>query len=325
MNGILVIDKPEGLTSHDVVLQLRRILDTKKIGHTGTLDPFATGVLVLLIGKATRLARFINKDEKKYEAVLRFGFETDTGDRTGRRKKEKIITRKVDSLKASEIEKVLTDFRGEIEQTPPMYSAKKVKGRKLYELARRETEIERTPVKIKIRELKTVKLPDHEISAERTEIRPPQLMQNLYKDSNIDTRDFTVLACCSAGTYVRTLAEDIGRKIGVGCHLAELRRISAGKFDISNAISLKAVKERVLAKEFDKNLVSMNEAVSHLPEKRLNEEELKRIKNGMKISANLTVDKFLNIRLTDPKYNLVAIGKYEKKNKKIQPSIVLLN
>ena len=325
MNGILVIDKPEGLTSHDVILQLRRILDTKKIGHTGTLDPFATGVLVLLIGKATRLAKFINKDEKKYEAVLRFGFETDTGDRTGRRKKEEIIKGKADSLKASEIEKALPDFLGEIEQTPPMYSAKKIKGRKLYELARRGTGIERSPIKVIIRKLKIVKLPDRESSVGRTETRPQRLMRNLYKVSNIDTRDFTVLVCCSAGTYVRALAEDIGRKIGVGCHLAELRRISAGKFDISKAISLKTVKERVLAKELDENLISMNEAVSHLPEKGINEEELKRIKNGMKISANLAVDNFLNIRLTDSKYNLVAIGKYEKKNKKIQPSIVLLN
>jgi len=142
IDGILIIDKPEGLTSHDVVARLRRILKTRRIGHTGTLDPFATGVLVMLVGKATRIAQFLDKDKKEYEAIVRFGFETDTGDRTGKRKAEG-EGRKAEELKIDEIENVLPDFRGEIEQTPPMYSAKKVGGEKLYELARKGIEITR--------------------------------------------------------------------------------------------------------------------------------------------------------------------------------------
>ena len=142
MDGILIIDKPESFTSHDVVARLRRILKTRRIGHTGTLDPFATGVLVMLVGKATRIAQFLDKDKKEYEAIVRFGFETDTGDRTGKRKAEG-EGRKAEELKIDEIENVLPDFRGEIEQTPPMYSAKKVGGEKLYELARKGIEITR--------------------------------------------------------------------------------------------------------------------------------------------------------------------------------------
>ena len=144
-DGILIIDKPEGWTSHDVVGKTRKILRTKRIGHTGTLDPFATGVLVILVGKATRLAQFLDKDRKEYEAEIAFGFETDTGDRTGSSKFQVPSSK---FLSVEDIGKVLPEFRGEIWQTPPMYSAKKVEGKKLYELARKGIEIERKPVKV---------------------------------------------------------------------------------------------------------------------------------------------------------------------------------
>ncbi len=153
MDGILIIDKPENFTSHDVVARLRRILKTKRIGHTGTLDPFATGVLVMLIGRATRLAQFLDKDAKEYEAIVRFGYETDTGDRTG---ELRITNYELRNFSDEEFENVLASFRGEIEQTPPMYSAKKVDGKKLYELARKGVEIERQPVKIAIYELEMI-------------------------------------------------------------------------------------------------------------------------------------------------------------------------
>ena len=151
MNGILIIDKPATWTSHDVVGKLRKILKTKRIGHTGTLDPFATGVLVLLVGKATRLAQFLDKDVKEYEAIVRFGSETDTGDRTG---ELRITNYELRDVSVEEIENVLPEFRGEIEQTPPMYSAKKIEGKKLYELARKGVEIERKPIKVMIYELR---------------------------------------------------------------------------------------------------------------------------------------------------------------------------
>ena len=163
MDGILIIDKPAGITSHDVVARCRRILKTKRIGHTGTLDPFATGVMVILVGKATRLAQFLDKDAKEYEAIVRFGFETDTGDRTG---ELRITNYELRDVSIEEIENVLKDFRGEIEQTPPMYSAKKVEGKKLYELARKGIEIERKPVKVTIYELELIEI--HEIRRKAT-------------------------------------------------------------------------------------------------------------------------------------------------------------
>ena len=152
MNGVLVIDKPEGFTSHDVVGKVRRILKIRAVGHTGTLDPFATGVLVVLVGKATKLAQFLDKAEKEYLATIQFGFSTDTGDRTGlpiadcRLPIEEIAAR----LTPKNLENALSKFRGETMQTPPMYSAKKVAGKKLYELARKGVEIERQPVKTNI-------------------------------------------------------------------------------------------------------------------------------------------------------------------------------
>ena len=158
MDGILIIDKPDGMTSHDVVARVRRILGTRRVGHTGTLDPFATGVMVLLIGKATRVAQFLDKDEKEYEAVIRFGFETDTGDPTGLRIADC-------GLRIEELATVLGDtdwneifkrFTGEIMQTPPMYSAKKVEGKKLYELARKGIEVPRQPVPVFISKLDVV-------------------------------------------------------------------------------------------------------------------------------------------------------------------------
>src|SRR3954451_5796143 len=150
MDGLLIIDKPEGFTSHDVVAKVRRILKTKRIGHTGTLDPFATGVLVILIGKDTRLAQFLDKDEKEYEAVVRFGFETDTGDRTGVPSNENRVPDDdiAETFAGTDWQSVLDRFRGEIQQVPPMYSAKKVEGKKLYELARKGVAVARQPVSV---------------------------------------------------------------------------------------------------------------------------------------------------------------------------------
>ena len=133
MNGVLIIDKPAGITSHDVVYRVRRILKTKRVGHTGTLDPFATGVMVILVGQATRLAQFLDKDEKEYEALVRFGFETDTGDVTGLKSAESGMTADelAAKLAATDLEKGLALFRGEIDQVPPMYASKKIDGQKL--------------------------------------------------------------------------------------------------------------------------------------------------------------------------------------------------
>ena len=313
-DGILIIDKPAGITSHDVVSRLRRILKTKRIGHTGTLDPFATGVLVMLVGKATRLAQFLDKDTKEYEAVVRFGFETDTGDRTG---KPKPIQNSKFKIQKVEIEEVLEIFRGEINQTPPMYSAKKIEGKKLYELARKGIEVEREPVNVTIYELQLMengKLLETENGKWKME-----------NDFEHETFDVGLRVVCSAGTYIRTLAEDIGKKLGVGAHLAELRRTRAGDFAIEQAVELEKLEEIVSENKLGEVIISMSEALSHLPVIELSAEETNKTKSGMKMRfENDELEENQPVKMVDYEDNLIAVGFYDKLGKFIQPRIVLI-
>jgi tRNA pseudouridine55 synthase len=322
MDGILIIDKPAGITSHDVVARCRRILRTKKIGHTGTLDPFATGVVVILVGKATRLAQFLDRDAKEYEAVVRFGFETDTGDRTGEIKQSSISNFKF-QISNQEIEAVLTEFRGEIRQTPPMYSAKKVEGKKLYELARKGIEIERKSVAVKIYELELL---ESKVESETSAVADDLISTNteITENSQLKTQDSRLKVSCSAGTYIRTLAEDIGKKLNIGAHLAELRRTRAGKFHLSQAVTLEKLEEIVVANKLHEILISPNEAVSHLAEVKLSAEETAKIKNGVRLQKHLNDSKEGDfLRLTTGK-NLLAIGLYHESEKNIQPKLVLV-
>ena len=297
VDGILIIDKPAGLTSHDVVSRVRRILKTKRVGHTGTLDPFATGVLVLLIGKATRLAQFLDKDEKEYEAVVRFGFETDTGDRTGERKNEifgEDIPRRLASV---DWEKTFTGFRGQIEQIPPMYSAKKQDGKKLYELARKGIEIERKAVRININELDILRKPE----------------------SGSDTAIIRVV--CSAGTYIRTLAEEIGRSIGTGAHLQELRRIRAGRFDIKRAKTLDQLSE---TEQPENALAPVEEAISHLPKFVLEEDRIAKTQSGL--ATRIMGHELAEgepLAMVNNAGELIAIGIFDAGESCMQPKIVL--
>ena len=301
MDGLLIIDKPAGLTSHDVVARVRRILKTKSVGHTGTLDPFATGVMVILVGQATRLAQFLDKDEKEYEALMRFGFETDTGDRTGVRSAECGVRNEelAELLAKVSWDQILSPFRGEIEQVPPMYSAKKVDGKKLYELARKGVEIERKPILITIRELDVLNV---------EELRTPHSA-------------LRIRVSCSAGTYIRTLAEDIGRAVGVGAHLGELRRTRAGRFDISRAVTLSDLEK---AADPTSNLVPMTEAVVHLPKVVLTDDRLDKTKNGL--STRFPDAGFADgesVRMVDAEARLIAIGVYRADEKTVQPKVVL--
>src|ERR1051325_10275732 len=202
MDGLLVIDKPTDLTSHDVVARVRHILHERRIGHTGTLDPFATGVLVLLLGKATRLAQFLSSEDKEYDAIIRLGYATDTGDRTGSRI-DGPNSAHLGHWSEQEIETALGTLRGWIDQVPPMYSAKKRGGEKLYELARRGESVDREPVRVCIHEFTAIK-PDDQ----------------LFKDNMDGTFDFRARVVCSSGTYVRVLAEDFGKRLSVSAHLA---------------------------------------------------------------------------------------------------------
>ena len=290
MDGILIIDKPVGITSHDVVAKVRRALKTKRVGHTGTLDPFATGVVVVVVGKATRLAQFLDKDEKEYLATIKFGFETDTGDHTGSPKSD---VQGPMSVISDELENACRKFRGTLMQTPPMYSAKKVEGKKLYELARKGVEIERKAVEVTISELELV-----ELDAVKAEAK--------------------IRVACSAGTYIRTLAEDIGREIGIGAHLTELRRTRAGKFTIDQAIT---IDDLPLASE---RLLPVGLAVEHLPLFALRADRVQKTLSGM--STRDLSGRFVDgehIRMADENDELVAIGYFRDDEKVVQPKVVL--
>ncbi|MEP7213023.1 MAG: tRNA pseudouridine(55) synthase TruB [Acidobacteriota bacterium] len=296
MNGILIIDKPEGFTSHDVVARVRRILKTKRVGHTGTLDPFATGVLVLLIGKATRLAQFLDKDEKEYDATLKFGYETDTGDRTGVRGAEfEVRSEDLESRVAG----VLGKFRGRIQQTPPMYSAKKIDGKKLYELARKGQVVERKAITVTIGKLEIVR-----------------------GESTGPADEITLNVACSAGTYVRTLAENIGRELGTGAHLQELRRTRAGKFTISQSVTIEAL-ERM--EDPNAALLPIIEAVSHLPELRLPADRVDRTRSGLaSLYDGDQAEDGDAVRMMTPDGELAAIGIFNAAENTVQPKVVLI-
>ena len=206
MNGIVIVDKPEGWTSNDVVSKLKGVLHTRRVGHGGTLDPMATGVLPVFVGRATRAVEFFEHAEKTYETVLRLGITTDTEDITGT-----VLTQRDVSVTEEMVEAVLSQFRGDILQVPPMYSALKVNGQKLYDLARKGKEVERQPRPITIHELTLLGM---EANGVRLRVR------------------------CSKGTYIRTLCKDIGETLGCGGCMAQLRRVQAGEYTAEKAVPL---------------------------------------------------------------------------------------
>jgi len=222
LSGILIVDKPKGITSHDVVDLVRRRFVIQKVGHAGTLDPNATGVLVLLLGKATKLSGTFLNEDKEYEAVIKLGERTASGDSKG----DVISTREILSSE-DDIRCVINSFRGETEQVPPMVSAKKVNGKRLYKLARKGVEVERAPVKIHIKDIEITRMA-------------------------IPLVDFRV--ACSKGTYIRQLADDIGEKLASGAHLVELRRTRSGKFTLDKAVSVSQL-EKMDKKDLDENIV----------------------------------------------------------------------
>lgn len=219
MNGIINVKKEKGFTSHDVVAKLRGILRMKKIGHTGTLDPDATGVLPVCVGKATKVCDLLTDKDKTYVAEVKLGITTDTLDLTG-----EILAEKEVSVTEEDIRKSLEDFRGEIQQIPPMYSAIKINGKKLYELARQGKEVERKPRTVTIHEL-------------------------ILRDVALDKQEFTIEVTCSKGTYIRTLCQDIGEVLGCGAAMKSLVRTRVGRFTIENAKTLAEIEAQVKSAE----------------------------------------------------------------------------
>ncbi len=228
MEGVLLVDKPKGLTSHDVVYRLRRKLQMKKIGHAGTLDPMATGVLVMLIGKATRISQYLMSVDKIYEGEATLGVVTDSQDAEG----EVMETRPVPELTEAQVREVMKTFLGDQYQTPPMHSAIKIGGVKLYQLARQGQEVEREPRFIRV------------VSFDLLSFALPKLTFDLH---------------CTKGTYVRTVAHDLGQKLGCGAHLSALRRTGSGQFKIAQCLPLDEI-EKLSLPEIEKRLIPVYEA-----------------------------------------------------------------
>lgn len=310
MNGILIIDKPAELTSHDVVARVRHIIHERRIGHTGTLDPFATGVLVVMVGRATRLAQFLSGVEKEYHAIIRLGYETDTGDRTGKRisaNETRAEAAPRGSLTEANIESALDALRGDIQQIPPMYSAKRIEGTRLYELARRGEEVERQPINVCIHEFAPLR-PDG------------QLIKN-----NLDgTFDFHARVVCSSGTYVRTLAADFGKRLGVGAHLAELRRTRVGDFPIEKAITLDALKTSFIEEAMGTVLVTPEAALSRLDFVHLSNEDEQRVRHGREVIVEgFTWTGGSKVRMCDRNGRLIAVGEFDATSNTLHPRVVI--
>ena len=249
MNGIIIIDKPQEWTSNDVVSRLRRVFNTRRIGHGGTLDPMATGVLPVFVGRATRGVEFFEHAEKVYEATLRFGLTTDTEDITG-----KTITECDVHLTEEDLLAVLPKFRGDILQVPPMYSAIKVNGQKLYDLARKGREVERQPRSITIHEL--------------------ELLEFAGSEARLRVR-------CSKGTYIRTLCKDIGEALGCGGCMAALRRVEAGEYTLEGSIPLRQLLDISEAGEDVEHLLRPVDTMFASHRKlSLNEKQARLVKNG---------------------------------------------
>jgi tRNA pseudouridine55 synthase len=275
MDGVLVIDKPKGPTSFDVVRQVRGLLKVKKVGHTGTLDPMATGVLPLCLGEATKVAGFITEGDKAYDAVVRLGAETDTQDAEGK----VVAEAPVPPLTAALLEEVLGRFRGSFEQVPPMYSAVKVGGKRLYELARAGEEVERASRQVTVYEL-------------------------VLRDFNATQLRLSVR--CSKGFFVRTLAYDIGRALGCGAHLEVLRRTVSGPFTLAHALPLADL--AALAREPEalaKRLLPTSEALVDLPALRVSTEDAARVSHGVPVEAPSQPGR---VRVVDPSGTLLAVA-----------------
>ncbi len=280
-SGVVIVDKSEGMTSHDVVNKLRRIYKTRKVGHTGTLDPMATGVLPVLVGNAVKASSFLVSDSKTYRARMVLGIETDTEDTSG-----KVLSTTPVSVTDGEVEEAVLSFLGESMQTPPMYSALKVGGKKLCDLAREGIEIEREARPIFIDKISTQK--------------------------KISDVEWEIFVSCSKGTYIRTLISDIGKKLGCGASMSALRRESSGSFSLENAYTIEELQELSEKGELEKTLIETESLFTLYPEVHLEAFYARLARNGQPIYSNrakITLPAFCEkLRLYDENGIFFALG-----------------
>ena len=276
MNGIIIVDKPQGKTSHDIVYAIRKLTGIKKVGHTGTLDPMATGVLPVCIGSATKVADMLTLSDKGYTAEFVLGKTTDTLDAEGA-----VLTETEVNVTEDEIRAAIMSFVGEIEQIPPMYSAIKQNGKKLYELARQGIEVERKPRKVTINSIDILE---------------------------INGKSVTIDVSCSKGTYIRTLCADIGEGLGVGAYMTKLRRTKTGQFTISESHTLEELgtlkdKEGTLKSA----LIPVDKIFEDYPKITLNEKQKKSVTNGVRMTYKGKENQ--SYRVYDENKNFLCISK----------------
>ena len=288
MDGILVINKSKGLTSNDIVKKVKKILNTK-VGHTGTLDPNATGVLPLLLGNATKISKYLINHDKEYEAVIKLGAKTTTADVEGEIIEEKEVNK--EKLKEENIEEVLKNFIGKQQQIPPIYSAIKVNGKKLYEYARQGKEVEIKARNIEIYDLKLLKI-----------------------DSKND--ELTINVKCSKGTYIRSLCEDIAVKLETLGYMKELNRIQVGEFNIKGSVTIEEFKANIENKDYS-NIIGIEEIFKEIPEITIKQREYEKYLNGVKIDTD-NMDGIYRIYL-DNKFSGLGIVE----NKKLKRDLVI--
>jgi tRNA pseudouridine55 synthase len=315
MDGLLIVDKPSGPTSHDVVARMRRILREGRIGHTGTLDPLATGVLPLVIGRATRLARFLTAGEKSYEAIIRLGFATDTADNEG----TQLGARYEGPLPAFDaIDRALDAFRGQFLQQPPVFSAKKIGGRRSYDLAR-EGPTRVGPVPDRGR---TGVGPCQDVDRAPA---PTLVTVNRLVITNVDADQVSVTLDCSGGFYVRSLAHDLGERLGTGAHLIALRRTRSGDCSLDDAISLAAAEQDPQTAR--RHIVPLARMLTSLPPVTLDNEGLQRALHGRNLEAPVAPsadsDSRPFVRLLDSAGDLIAIAERMGRSGLLHPSVVL--
>lgn len=285
MNGVIVVDKPLEWTSHDVVNRMRRIAGTKKVGHLGTLDPLATGVLPLLLNRATRLAQFYTANDKTYEGAIRFGYATTTYDAAG----DPTTPQSEPVLSAEDVERALAPFRGTFQQTPPPVSAKKVQGRPAYELARKNIPVELKPVEVTVRALEVLSI------------------------SGCSVR---VRVECTAGTYLRAIAHDAGRLLGCGAFLSELRRIASGAFRIGQARTLEELADLAATGRLGEALIPAAELLPEMPAEIVDQLTESQIRQGrdFRVSPFRTRGGARLIKAVNASGELVAIGEAKLPN-----------
>ena len=276
ISGVLVVDKPVGMTSHDVVQAIRNGTGLRRAGHTGTLDPRASGVLVILVGPAVRLSEYVSASDKRYQAIIRMGGRPDTFDADGK------FTQDNQPINVTEqqFEDVLKTFVGEIEQTPPPYSAVKVQGRKAYEMARKGEEVELEPRKITVHHLEVL------------EWAPPEVVIDVH---------------CSSGTYVRSLANDLGEKLGCGAYLVGLRRTKSGRFSLRDAVPLRKLQEAFTAGNWYQYLIPAAEALGDWPAIELSPDDVEGVRHGHRVQAEADTPVGNRVRGVSTQGELVAL------------------